>query len=171
MNEESVQSTAVPNLVKTLADLLMRRRLVVATAESCTGGGIAAALTELAGSSQWFDAGFVTYSNMAKQRMLGVNPNHFREGGPGAVSEQVVLEMSLGAVARSEAEVSMAVSGIAGPTGGSDEKPVGTVWIAWCVDQQADAQCYHFEGDRAAIRQATVATALQGLLVRISGEF
>ncbi len=95
---------------------------MAATAESCTGGGIAAALTDLAGSSAWFDAGFITYSNAAKQRMLGVSPEHFRESGPGAVSEAVVLEMSLGAVARSGADVSMAVSGVAGPGGGSAEK-------------------------------------------------
>ena len=140
---------------------------MAATAESCTGGGIAAALTDLAGSSAWFDAGFITYSNAAKQRMLGVSPEHFRESGTGAVSEAVVLEMSLGAVARSGADVSMAVSGVAGPGGGSAEKPVGTVWIAWCVEGRADAECFLFGGDRAQIRHATIASALQGLVSRI----
>jgi nicotinamide-nucleotide amidase len=140
---------------------------MAATAESCTGGGIAAALTDLAGSSAWFDAGFITYSNAAKQRMLGVSPEHFRESGPGAVSEAVVLEMSLGAVARSGADVSMAVSGVAGPGGGSPEKPVGTVWIAWCVEGKADAECFLFGGDRAQIRYATICAALQGLVNRV----
>lgn len=154
-------------LVESLAEVMLRRRLVAATAESCTGGGIATAMTALAGSSAWFDAGFVTYSNAAKQTMLGVNPAHFRAGGPGAVSEEVVVEMSLGAVARSNAEVAVAVSGVAGPGGGSEEKPVGTVWIAWCVDQRADARCYAFPGDRAAVREATIVAALEGLLARL----
>jgi len=140
---------------------------MAATAESCTGGGIAAALTDLAGSSAWFDAGFITYSNAAKQRMLGVSPEHFRESGSGAVSEAVVLEMSLGAVACSGADVSMAVSGVAGPGGGSPEKPVGTVWIAWCVEGKADAECFLFGGDRAQIRYATISAALQGLVSRV----
>ena len=99
--------------------------------------------------------------------MLGVSPEHFRESGPGAVSEAVVLEMSLGAVARSGADVSMAVSGVAGPGGGSAEKPVGTVWIAWCLEGRADAECFLFGGYRAQIRHATIASALQGLVCRI----
>ena len=153
--------------VNSLATTLIRRGFMASTAESCTGGGIAEALTALAGSSQWFDAGFVTYSNSAKQRMLGVSPVHFLAGGPGAVSEEVVLEMSLGAVARSAAEVSMAVSGIAGPAGGSEGKPVGTVWIAWCVAGEASAQRFLFPGGRAEVRSATVLAALEGLLERL----
>ena len=153
--------------MKSLIRILIKKKFKISSAESCTGGGIAAALTDLAGSSAWFDAGFITYSNAAKQRMLGVSPEHFRESGPGAVSEAVVLEMSLGAVARSGADVSMAVSGIAGPGGGSLEKPVGKVWIAWCVEGRSDAECFLFGGDRAQIRQATIASALQGLVSRI----
>ena len=161
---------SVSTLVEALAERLINKHLVLATAESCTGGGIAAALTDLAGSSAWFDAGFVTYSNAAKQRMLGVDPELFREDGPGAVSEGVVLEMSLGAVACSCADVSMAVSGVAGPGGGSAEKPVGTVWIGWCVDSQTSAECFLFEGDRAQIREATIAAALRGLLDRLEAK-
>ena len=155
------------SLVEALAQKLVAKRWIMATAESCTGGGIAAALTDLAGSSAWFDAGYVTYSNAAKQKMLGVNSAHFSAGGPGAVSEEVVREMSAGAVARSEANVAVAVSGVAGPGGGSAEKPVGMVWIGWCVEGESIAQCYFFDGDRERIRQETVAAALQGLLSRI----
>ncbi len=162
-----ISDSLVDAATHSLATALIRRGFIAATAESCTGGGIAAALTALPGSSQWFDSGFVTYSNGAKQRMLGVNPEHFRETGPGAVSEEVVLEMSLGAVARSAADVSMAVSGVAGPTGGSAEKPVGTVWIGWCVDGVASAERFLFEGDRQAIRDATILAALDGLLARL----
>ena len=157
----------IASLVDALAKKLIAKRWCMATAESCTGGGIAAALTDLAGSSAWFDAGYVTYSNAAKQKMLGVNSAHFSLGGPGAVSEAVVREMSAGAVARSEANVAVAVSGVAGPGGGSAEKPVGTVWIGWCVEGETSAQCFLLEGDRARIRQETVVAALQGLLSRI----
>ena len=167
MDKDNLVENSVSNLVDALAQRLITKQWMTATAESCTGGGIAAALTDLAGSSAWFDAGFITYSNAAKQRMLGVSPEHFRESGPGAVSEAVVLEMSLGAVARSGADVSMAVSGVAGPGGGSLEKPVGTVWIAWCVKGRSDAEFFLFGGNRAQIRQATIASALQGLVSRI----
>ena len=167
MDKGNLVENSVSSLVDALAQRLITKQRMAATAESCTGGGIAAALTDLAGSSAWFDAGFITYSNAAKQRMLGVSPEHFRESGPGAVSEAVVLEMSLGAVARSGADVSMAVSGVAGPGGGSAEKPVGTVWIAWCVEGKADAECFLFGGDRAQIRYATICAALQGLVNRV----
>jgi len=167
MDKGNLVENSVSSLVDALAQRLITKQRMAATAESCTGGGIAAALTDLAGSSAWFDAGFITYSNAAKQRMLGVSPEHFHESGPGAVSEAVVLEMSLGAVARSGADVSMAVSGVAGPGGGSAEKPVGTVWIAWCVEGKADAECFLFGGDRAQIRYATICAALQGLVNRV----
>ncbi|CAE7161823.1 pncC [Symbiodinium microadriaticum] len=142
----------------------------MATAESCTGGWIAQSLTALAGSSAWFDTGFVTYSNAAKQRLLDVPPVYFVTGGPGAVSEETVLAMTGGAIAHSEASAAVAVSGIAGPDGGSKDKPVGTVWIAWQVDEQADARCFHFDGDREAVRLAAVAEALSGLLERLQKE-
>lgn len=142
----------------------------MATAESCTGGWIAQSLTALAGSSAWFDTGFVTYSNAAKQRLLNVPAVYFVTGGPGAVSEETVLAMTAGAIANSEASSAVAVSGIAGPDGGSEDKPVGTVWIAWQVDEQADARCFHFDGDREAVRLATVEEALSGLLERLQKE-
>lgn len=147
-----------------LAGALQARRRWLATAESCTGGGIAAALTDTPGSSAWFDRGFVTYSNEAKQDMLGVSGETLRRFG--AVSRETVSEMAAGAIARSRAGLSVAVSGIAGPGGGTPEKPVGTVWIAWAHDGGVDAVCEHFPGDRAAVRAATVDAALAGLLVR-----
>jgi nicotinamide-nucleotide amidase len=148
-----------------LADLMLKKQFFLAAAESCTGGLIAAACTDLAGSSQWFDRGFVTYSNAAKTDMLGVNTALIAQFG--AVSEQVVMAMAQGAVKHSVAQVSVAVTGIAGPTGGSTEKPVGTVWIGWCVDGQTTTELCHFEGDRAAVRSLTVQRALQGLVERL----
>ncbi len=140
----------------------------MATAESCTGGWIAQSLTALSGSSAWFDCGFVTYSNVAKQRLLGVPADYLVPGGPGAVSEETVLAMTQGALDHSQASAAVAVSGVAGPDGGSVEKPVGTVWIAWQVDDQADASCFHFAGDREAVRLATVEAALVGLVERLA---
>jgi nicotinamide-nucleotide amidase len=148
-----------------LADLMLKKQFFLAAAESCTGGLIAAACTDLAGSSQWFDRGFVTYSNAAKTDLLGVNAALIAQFG--AVSEQVVMAMAQGAVKHSVAQVSVAVTGIAGPTGGSTEKPVGTVWIGWCVDGQTTTERCHFEGDRAAVRTLTVQRALQGLVERL----
>ena len=136
----------------------------MATAESCTGGWIAQALTALAGSSNWFDSGFVTYSNDSKQRLLDVPEVNFEIDGPGAVSEETVLAMTQGALSNSRANVAVAVSGIAGPDGGSDEKPVGTVWIAWQWETKSLARCFQFSGDREAVRLATVIAALEGTL-------
>jgi nicotinamide-nucleotide amidase len=144
---------------------LSARGWMMATAESCTGGGIATAVTATAGSSAWFDRGFVTYSNAAKTEMLGVAPATLATCG--AVSEATVLEMARGALARSQAQVAVAVSGIAGPGGGSSEKPVGLVCLAWAtVDQPAQAVTRHFAGDRAAIRLQTVIAALHGVIER-----
>jgi len=151
-------------IVMQLAGLLRQRGWWLTCAESCTGGGIAAALTEVAGSSAWFDRGFVTYSNQAKQEMLGVSAETLERHG--AVSRETVLEMAQGALARSRAQLSVAVSGIAGPTGGSPDKPVGTVWIAWVTADRTAAVCEHFPGDRAAVRAATIDTALRGLVER-----
>lgn len=142
--------------------LLLQRRHLLATAESCTGGMIAAACTDLAGSSQWFERGFVTYSNAAKTDMLGVPATLIEQDG--AVSEAVAEAMANGAITHSQAHVSLAVTGVAGPTGGSEAKPVGTVWFAWCVNGQTHSEMQHFAGDRAAIRAATVRYALQRLL-------
>ncbi len=138
----------------------------MATAESCTGGLIAAACTELSGSSNWFERGFVTYSNAAKTELLGVDAALI--AAHGAVSEPVVRAMAEGAVARSRAQVAVAVTGVAGPTGGSADKPVGTVWFGFALPGQLVTETRRFEGDRAAVRAATVAHALQrlGELVR-----
>jgi len=148
-----------------LAERLTQLKWTLATAESCTGGMIAAHCTDLSGSSAWFDRGFVTYSNAAKTQMLGV-PSELI-GIHGAVSEPVARAMALGAVYRSLAQVSVAVTGVAGPNGGSPDKPVGTVWLAWCLDGLVKTEIQHFEGDRNQIRQATVQYALQGLMNRL----
>lgn len=160
-------TSPISELVQRIADRLLAKKLIIATAESCTGGWISQSLTALAGSSQWFDSGFVTYSNEAKQRLLGVPASFFNSDGPGAVSEEVVLAMTAGAIANSRANLAVAVSGIAGPDGGSDEKPVGTVWIAWQWEQKSLARCFHFSGDRESIRLATVLAALEGCLLLI----
>ena len=141
---------------------LLTRGWMLATAESCTGGMIAAACTDLAGSSQWFERGFVTYSNEAKAEMLAVPPGLIEEHG--AVSEPVARAMADGALAHSRAQVSLAVTGVAGPTGGTKAKPVGTVWFAWCVGGETHSEMQHFAGDRAAVRVATVRYALKRLL-------
>ncbi len=146
-----------------LAELLQNNQWRMATAESCTGGLIAGACTELSGSSNWFERGFVTYSNEAKSELLGVDPALIQNYG--AVSEQVARAMAVGAIRRSEglAQVAVAVTGVAGPTGGSAEKPVGTVWLAWSVQGQLSSERHLFPGDRRAVRQATVLQALRRL--------
>lgn len=152
-------------LVTQLAAALLARGAQMATAESCTGGLIAGACTDIAGSSDWFERGFVSYSNQAKTEMLGVDAALIEAHG--AVSEAVALAMARGAVAHSRAQCSLAVTGVAGPSGGSPAKPVGTVWFGWCVDGHTDAECLRFDGDRAAVRQQTVEHALRGLLRRL----
>ncbi|MEY4100520.1 MAG: hypothetical protein RL300_1691 [Pseudomonadota bacterium] len=144
-----------------LARLLMQKCWFLATAESCTGGLIAANCTDLAGSSNWFERGFVTYSNAAKNELLGVDPALIKSHG--AVSEPVVRAMASGALAHSQAQVAIAVTGVAGPGGGSAEKPVGTVWLAWATPMGVVSEVQHFAGDRAAVRQATVHHALRKL--------
>lgn len=153
----------IHNLAVQLGDLLMKDRLMCAVAESCTGGGLSMAITDIPGSSQWFDRGFVTYSNQAKHELLGVATNLIEKHG--AVSENVVLAMAIGVLERSHAKVSASISGIAGPDGGSMEKPVGTVWIGFARTGQSARACrYQFKGDRAAIRQQAVQCALDGLI-------
>ena len=149
-----------------LAQALKTQGAMMATAESCTGGLIAACCTGLSGSSDWFERGFVTYSNAAKTEQLGV-PAALIEAH-GAVSEAVARAMALGAVAHSRAQVSVAVTGVAGPTGGSADKPVGLVWFGWAVGEQAWTECQRFDGDRDAVRAATVRHGLQGLLQRLA---
>lgn len=141
---------------------LLARGLRLTAAESCTGGWIAKALTDASGSSGWFDLGLVTYSNEAKRRLLGVAPETLEVEG--AVSEATVLEMVRGALVVSGADLALAVSGIAGPSGGLPGKPVGTVWIAWARKGRAPrARRFHFDGDRDAVRRQTVAAALDGV--------
>jgi len=157
MNDE------IQKLAAEVGALMLQRRWQLATAESCTGGLVSAAITEIAGSSAWFDRGFVTYSNEAKVELLGVSPLTLHAHG--AVSEKTVREMLAGALARSVAHVAVAVSGIAGPGGGTAEKPVGTVCFGW-MWRGAEPKCLtqHFDGDRAAVRWQSVEVALNGLL-------
>jgi nicotinamide-nucleotide amidase len=151
-----------------LGRALLAEHLTLATAESCTAGGIGYAVTLAAGSSQWFDRGFVTYSNEAKQQMLGVSPAYLRDFG--AVSEPVARAMAQGALSLAAAQVALAVTGIAGPGGGSADKPVGTVCFAWAIRRDASAPAWvrtetrRFDGDRAAVRTQTIVHALQALL-------
>ena len=145
-----------------LGERLRAAHDALVTAESCTGGWIAKCLTDIAGSSDWFDSGMVVYSYEAKQALLGVRPQTLETHG--AVSRECVVEMVSGALVHSGATVAVAVTGIAGPGGGSDDKPVGTVWIGWKRrGGYARAEIFHFEGSRDAVRRKTVAAALRGL--------
>ena len=155
-------------LASRLGEQLQRVNAQVSTAESCTGGGIAEAITRVAGSSAWFEAGFVTYSNQQKTRQLAVPTELFNQVG--AVSAEVVSAMARGAQAASGARFAVAVSGVAGPGGGSLEKPVGTVWLAWADGALLHCQCCLFSGDRQAVREQTVLAALCGLIRLAAGE-
>ncbi len=149
-------------LAEALGQQLLAARERLVTAESCTGGWIAKAVTDVAGSSHWFDCGMAAYSYEAKQALLGVRPQTLEVHG--AVSRDTVIEMVSGALVNSGASIAVAVTGIAGPGGGSDDKPVGTVWIGWKRrGGYATAQLFHFNGDRDAVRRQTVAAALRGL--------
>jgi len=149
--------------VAQIAEELLARKLMLVVAESCTGGGVAHALTSLAGSSAWFERGFVTYSNRSKEQMLGVGGDLIAHHG--AVSLKVVEAMALGALVHSEGQVSLAISGIAGPGGGTGDKPVGTVCFSWVLkDISFLSQLIVFKGDRNSIREQAVAFGLQGLL-------
>jgi len=145
-----------------LRDRLLAHKMMVAVAESCTGGRIASAMTSLPGSSHWFDRGFVTYSNSAKTEMLGVSTAIL--AAYGAVSEQTAAAMAEGALANSHAGISVAVTGIAGPDGGTDQKPVGTVCLAWSDRQITRTTTVLFSGDRESVREQTVVMSIQGLL-------
>ncbi len=172
MSKRAASDTTHPavhtaDLVEAVAHRLQQQGLWMATAESCTGGLIAAACTERAGSSGWFERGFVTYSNAAKVDLLGVSAELLQTHG--AVSEPVAQAMALGALSQSKAQWSVAVTGIAGPGGGSADKPVGLVWLAWAGPNGCSCEQAHFSGDRAAVRSATVKLALAGLLARLPG--
>lgn len=151
-----------------VANLLIKNGWKLATAESCTGGQIAAACTDLAGSSTWFERGFVTYANAAKTEMLGVDVALIDTHG--AVSEPVARAMAVGALAHAHAHVAIAVTGVAGPSGGSADKPVGTVWFGFALGSHVATEVKHFAGDRAAVRQATVRHALARVAELISAK-
>lgn len=157
------------DLARQLGQALLARGEWLATAESCTGGGVAQAVTEVAGSSGWFDRGFVTYSNAAKTELLGVPELTLDRHG--AVSEATARAMAQGALAHSRADWTVAITGIAGPGGGTPDKPVGTVCFAWALrDGGCEAQTLRFTGDRAAVRAQSVLHALRGLLARVSDQ-
>jgi len=152
-------------LAARLGTALVARGAQVGTAESCTGGWIAKVMTDVPGSSRWFGAGLVSYSNQAKAELLGVPTELLAQHG--AVSEPVVAAMAAGCLARTGADFVVAVSGVAGPDGGTPERPVGTVWFAFGQAGQIGAECRRFTGSREAVRRQTVAYALSGLLARV----
>lgn len=150
-------------LAAQVGGLLKAHGLMLVTAESCTGGGVAQAITEIAGSSSWFERGFVTYSNLSKQQMLGVEAATLEQYG--AVSEAVVREMAGGALRYSAAQLALAVSGIAGPDGGTPDKPVGTVWFAWRIKNSVmHTQRHQLAGNRSEVRAQAERIALQGVI-------
>lgn len=155
-------SIQTQHAVARLSHVLLQKQWLLASAESCTGGMVAAACTDLAGSSAWFERGFVTYSNAAKTQQLGVDAALITQHG--AVSEAVVSAMAQGALLYSKAHVALAITGVAGPAGGTLDKPVGTVWFAWATPLGLHSELRHFEGDRAAVRQASALHSLLGLL-------
>ena len=159
----------VDNLLAKIAALLTDRDWKMATAESCTGGWIAKCCTSLPGSSVWFDRAFITYSNAAKEQMLGVSHADLLDHG--AVSEEIARQMATGARAHSGVDVTVSVTGIAGPDGGTPGKPVGLVHFGWCIgDQAAMCDAVIFGGDRNAVRQQTVVHALQGIILRMDAQ-
>jgi nicotinamide-nucleotide amidase len=157
---------AIQQLVAELGKKLEQKNWSLATAESCTGGGVAYFITNSPGTSTWFERGFVTYSNESKQEMLGVKEQTL--GTKGAVSSETAKEMAEGALHHSRAQVSLAITGIAGPTGGSKDKPIGTVWFGWAgTTFKTVAYCEQISGDRAAVREKSIAIALQKLCALI----
>ncbi len=161
---QEITMDSLSHLAAELGHLLQALDAQVTTAESCTGGGIAEAITRIPGSSAWFEAGFVTYSNLQKTKQLGVAEGLFDQVG--AVSREVVEAMVAGAQAQSGARFAVAVSGVAGPGGGSQEKPVGTVWLAWGDGSEVTTERRYFAGDRDEVRRQTVIAALEGLIRR-----
>jgi nicotinamide-nucleotide amidase len=150
------------NLAKEVGALLKKHRQVLVTAESCTGGWAAQAVTSIAGSSDWFERGFVTYSNDAKHELLNVSKDTLKNRG--AVSEQTAREMALGALARSKGTLALAITGVAGPAGGSKEKPVGTVCLAWALGESVRSETRRFNGERESVRRQSVVRALEGVI-------
>lgn len=157
-----MEKQGLQGLSQRLGELCRRHGVTVTTAESCTGGGVASAITDSDGSSGYFETGYVTYSNAAKTRLLDVPKTILDVDG--AVSRETVMAMVAGACRESGADVGVAISGVAGPGGGSMEKPVGTVWFAWGSAQAQHAECLRFDGDRSAVREKAVHVALEGLI-------
>ena len=156
-------TNATQVLVEQLAERFLKASKKLVTAESCTGGGLAENLTQLSGSSLWYECGFVTYSNQSKRDLLAVPVDTLEEFG--AVSEETALAMAKGALDMSSADFSVSITGVAGPDGGSEEKPVGTVCVAWCErDKGGNTTCIHFKGDRQRVREQSCLLAMQGLL-------
>ena len=153
------------NLSAKLGEKLMNRGWKITCAESCTGGGIGYAITSAPGSSNWFERGFITYCNTAKSQMVGVQKNTLNEHG--AVSQPVVQQMSEGAAKEAKANVSVAVSGVAGPGGGSDEKPVGLVWFGFVIGQHVFQEKQIFDGDRNAVREQSIMHAMDRILEQL----
>ncbi len=160
-------NTELYNLSQQLGQALLQNNATVTTAESCTGGGVASAITDVAGSSQWFGRGFITYANQAKHDMLHVPETVLSKQG--AVSEAVVRAMVQGAAQLAGADYAVAISGIAGPGGGTEDKPVGTVWFAWLSPQGISSQVQILTGDRTAVREQAVKISLQKLLHMVTG--
>jgi nicotinamide-nucleotide amidase len=159
---------ALTTLATLVGKALLSKGASLAAAESCTGGGIAEAVTRISGSSAWFDRGFVTYSNAAKNEMLGVGEGILAQFG--AVSEETARAMASGALTHSHATLALSVTGVAGPTGGTADKPVGTVCFAWAErGGRSASETLHFDGDRDAVRRQSVIHALQGLLRLLDG--
>mgnify|MGYP000349332467 CR=1 FL=1 len=172
MDEQSPETPETPETLEALAvrvgQALKARHLMITTAESCTGGWVGEVLTAIAGSSDYYERGFITYSDESKRELLGVPEQTLKEYG--AVSEETVRAMAAGAIAHSRAQVSLSVSGVAGPGGGSEHNPVGTVCFGWALsadETQAQSKRRRFEGDRESVRRQSVACALRGLLERI----
>lgn len=160
---QTISDAELQQLTTQVAKCLLDRNWMLSSAESCTGGWLAKCCTDIAGSSIWFERGAVTYSNQSKQDFLDVQLSTLNQFG--AVSEQTVIEMAQGILAHSNADISVAITGIAGPDGGSSDKPVGTVWFAWTLKNTTTiAECHHFEGDRETIRRKAVFIALNGII-------
>ncbi|MBU2977811.1 CinA family protein [Alteromonas sp. C1M14] len=171
MSDEFSTVSAFSDLLSTvtqLGEVLRQQGWTVSCAESCTGGGIAYVLTSVAGSSDWFNQSWVTYSNQAKQQRLGVTPSTLNHHG--AVSQQTVEQMVNGVVENSGAEVGVSVSGIAGPGGGTKEKPVGTVWFGFSIGGQLYSRCCQFDGDRLSVREQAIHFAIDFLYQRLVAE-
>lgn len=150
-------------LTNQIANILATKRWRLASCESCTGGWLAKSCTDISGSSSWFERGFITYSNQSKHDLVNVSLSTIEQFG--AVSEQTAIEMAQGTLSHSNADISVAITGIAGPDGGTVEKPVGTVWFAWAIKNQGtQTQKYQFKGDREQVRVQAVIAALQGII-------